>query len=710
MNGWKAAVRGAGGWQWLVLAGAAGAFYQHCRLYEYVQDDAYISFTYAQNLAAGKGLVFNVGERVEGYTNFLWTLLMAVPHFLGMDVVAIARVLGFAASLGILLCCLCASRRLARGRCPLFDVLAPVFIAANGALAFWTLCGMETPLFAFLITLGAQQYLEELATGRVNRRVGMAFGLAALTRPEGILFFAITLLHRSVVAARSRQFSASEQILWCLPFIVPVGAHFCFRYFYYDAWLPNTFYAKTGLGVPYLKHGLLYTQKYLLDYGLWGAGFIAPLALVFAGRSRGWFAYVALMMAGNALYVIAVGGDAWLENRFYLATAPLMYLALQESIFALYGFARSTLPARFGPRWLAVGLALFLAGGIAYRTYAYPRPSILHSRQTFVEHNRRLFQVVDYLNSLPQSQALVVATGTIGITKYFTGARVVDILGLTDAQVARQSRPIPGLQSPEGEMLQRYNVEYAMDQEPDYVFFITGAKPVKAAEKALFLSQRFRRNYYLTYIADEYPLFARKTPAPPATPERIWPRAEFVEYYIQGLNDMGRDWLQAAAFLKESIATGPGDFAYGYQALGQVFLYLGQLEEARIHFKKALAIDDHCVKAYLDLAYMHIKEGEFSAALPLARQAREFSPHSQRTQLIFGLAALFAEPQQASQALTRAVELPGPNRLEALFYLGLAHKRNGDLARARALWQEVLRENPEHQEAKEALAQLPSRG
>ena len=46
----------------------------------FVQDDAYISFRYAENLALGRGLVWNEGERVEGYTNFLWTVILAIPH------------------------------------------------------------------------------------------------------------------------------------------------------------------------------------------------------------------------------------------------------------------------------------------------------------------------------------------------------------------------------------------------------------------------------------------------------------------------------------------------------------------------------------------------------------------------------------------------------------------------------------------------------
>ena len=46
--------------------------------FHYIPDDAYIGFRYARNVARGDGFVFNAGERVEGYTNFLWlTLLVA---------------------------------------------------------------------------------------------------------------------------------------------------------------------------------------------------------------------------------------------------------------------------------------------------------------------------------------------------------------------------------------------------------------------------------------------------------------------------------------------------------------------------------------------------------------------------------------------------------------------------------------------------------
>src|SRR5688572_22895442 len=52
--------------------------------YFWLDDDMMISMRYGRNLAQGHGLVWTPGERVEGYSNFLWTLIMAVVHLTGV--------------------------------------------------------------------------------------------------------------------------------------------------------------------------------------------------------------------------------------------------------------------------------------------------------------------------------------------------------------------------------------------------------------------------------------------------------------------------------------------------------------------------------------------------------------------------------------------------------------------------------------------------
>ncbi len=77
---------------WLVLICAAGAAFAWSQ--RLACDDAFISFRYARNLVSGHGLVYNPGECVEGYTNFLWTLMIAGAMALGADPLKAAWVLG----------------------------------------------------------------------------------------------------------------------------------------------------------------------------------------------------------------------------------------------------------------------------------------------------------------------------------------------------------------------------------------------------------------------------------------------------------------------------------------------------------------------------------------------------------------------------------------------------------------------------------------
>src|SRR5437899_1289235 len=69
----------------------------------FAQDDAFIQFQYAAHLVQGRGLVWLTGERVEGYTSFLWTLFMCVPIGLHLDPVPFSYAAGLALFCGTLL-------------------------------------------------------------------------------------------------------------------------------------------------------------------------------------------------------------------------------------------------------------------------------------------------------------------------------------------------------------------------------------------------------------------------------------------------------------------------------------------------------------------------------------------------------------------------------------------------------------------------------
>ncbi len=62
----------------------------------FIQDDAFITFRYSKNLALYGELNWNLGDslKVEGYSNFLWMLIMVIPEKLNVDVQAFSKSLG----------------------------------------------------------------------------------------------------------------------------------------------------------------------------------------------------------------------------------------------------------------------------------------------------------------------------------------------------------------------------------------------------------------------------------------------------------------------------------------------------------------------------------------------------------------------------------------------------------------------------------------
>src|SRR5262245_66676898 len=81
-------------WILVLLAGLCVASWIHQNYYDLQDDDAYISYRYAVNWARGLGPVYNSGERVEGYTNFLLVAVLALAARAGADVVFVSRSLG----------------------------------------------------------------------------------------------------------------------------------------------------------------------------------------------------------------------------------------------------------------------------------------------------------------------------------------------------------------------------------------------------------------------------------------------------------------------------------------------------------------------------------------------------------------------------------------------------------------------------------------
>ena len=125
----------------------------------FTQDDAFISFRYVRNFVGGEGLVFNPGERVEGYTNFFWILLLSIFVKLGFDIIIVSKVLGILCGAGIIVLLYLLSCKYIKEKYWYLRLIAPAFLVSNSAFAYWSVSGLETSFFALMVLLSFWVYL-----------------------------------------------------------------------------------------------------------------------------------------------------------------------------------------------------------------------------------------------------------------------------------------------------------------------------------------------------------------------------------------------------------------------------------------------------------------------------------------------------------------------------------------------------------------------
>ena len=223
----------------------------------WVCDDVFISFRYVDQLLRGNGLVFNPGERVEGYTHFLWVMVLAVGGRLGLELVELGRYLPIAAYAAVLV--ILARRSWLRRDLALGLPLAAWCVALHRDMQIFASSGLETAPFTLLVLVGLLTVTS--STPRIAL-AGVVYALATLMRPEGALYTGCAgayVLWRERSWRPAWRFSAAW-LAMMLPFLA-------FRLVYYGQLLPNTYYAKSA-GRAYWSQGWIYARLYFETYAV----------------------------------------------------------------------------------------------------------------------------------------------------------------------------------------------------------------------------------------------------------------------------------------------------------------------------------------------------------------------------------------------------------------------------------------------------------
>ncbi|MFT3836027.1 MAG: hypothetical protein QM723_03390 [Myxococcaceae bacterium] len=400
-------------------------------------DDAFISFRYAQNLAAGNGLVFNVGEWVEGYTNFLWTATLgglarfgvSIPHAaLALDGLSLAAVVVVAAL---------AVRKAAPG--PVALPFAAMVLACSHPFTTYGSSGLETmPATALVVAATLMLVSErELAAGAL-------LTCAALCRPDHLLF--APAMGMAVVAEDlyfSRRLQLRRYARLAAPSIVFL-IYYLLRWKAYGDFFPNTYYAKSG-GSTYYSQGAVYLHEFLAASGGWlwvPFAFSLCLCRPKSPRELRLRVFAVLGTLGYGFYIVRVGGD-FMQYRFLIVVMPLVAIASEVLVRWRLEGAR-----------LRRALPLAAAATLAISAWVIPVSVItwqekwrhIAAEETFysvtsvfpLKIDSGLWQSGEGLRAAFSKRGVrpKLADGCVGMLGFLTGVPMVDLYGLTNRNIA----------------------------------------------------------------------------------------------------------------------------------------------------------------------------------------------------------------------------------------------------------------------------------
>jgi len=612
----------------------------------FVQDDAYITFRYVKNFVDGNGLVFNVGEYVEGYTSILWVMLLVPFSILNISLPDAAQTMSLVFGILSILMTFRLSRLLMPAKKKgefIFNLIPPLLLIFSNAFSYWSVSGMETSLFILLNLTAFYFYIVQQTTEAPNYRLIITLILATLTRPEGMLTFIIFYFFIMIKNKKaSEQLLNSRYVQEIVIYLIPIGLLILFRLIYYGHPLPNTYYAKTGSSPFYLKRGLQYFIDFSHYYMIYGSLFLLLIPNMF-NKYRGNKTTLLLTIVFTYIVTIMViGGDVLPMHRFFLPILPFIYILIALSLRNIYDSFTSALKGNI-LLVLIVCFALSSAFFIRYKESA--RVDLVYRTEIgLVAKMKEYAEFIKHKES-ERGEKLTIAASTIGAISYYSEVELVDLLGLTDEFIAHNPKELTGLTeaAPETWREKHYNADYVLSREPDYIIFPAGSKPSGFPESAVFLNEQFKNNYYVELfysqsLGQQLPIFTRKPAALARNriDDNVSCDERFIPHYINANNFLlaylkNNNPVLIERIEKESqlvIEICPSMSSKINTLLGMTYFHSGNKELALQKLLSAVKSDDLDCIAHFYLKNIYSELSDSAGIIRHLRKLKKYSPES----------------------------------------------------------------------------------
>lgn len=421
--------------------------------YSFIQDDAFISFRYSKNLVNGHGLVYNPGgEKVEGYTNFSWVLLMALAMKLGLDPVNASKTIGIISYLLMIVVAnfLCywlivKNKNQRVGWLTILPLIALLLIPLNKSSASWATGGLETSFFTLLVVAAFVLVflLEDIKKPSFWLGFNILLIILCLTRPEGIFFAAMVNVYawwRLHSSDSSWWRSAIEIIKRNLLLIFALLIYVGWKIIYYRSILPNTFYVKGTENLFGL--GLTYFYYYLKSYPYLIVSFLVVFCQAVVILFRHWkqknkttneeklYFVLVVSIIIFLIYVIRIGGD-YLEYRPLTYIYPL--LIISSCLLTILWLGRKNYFDAAAFLLLSWALMIIPVSHLQYPSqYGVVSTETLYEQQFFYDKWGLIGVALKKI--LPKDT--IISTITAGAIPYYSDLFTIDQFGLNDWEVA----------------------------------------------------------------------------------------------------------------------------------------------------------------------------------------------------------------------------------------------------------------------------------
>jgi hypothetical protein len=418
-------------------------------------DDTFIHLQYGRQIGQGQWFSYNDGDPISsGASSFLYVLLLGAAHFVGFSG---ANLLGFAIIFGTVLFVLSAllgyglGQRLAGERAGL---CSGILIAANGAFGWGATSGMEVALFSVLILGTLLAFLRELSSGRFLLTPILA-ALAALTRPEGLLFawvitgVVVFVLIRDFRKSRPYSLRSSLAVLYAFLPIAAGVAQYMFYTIATGSSVQNGVLAKSLLYEP-----VFYPTEFLdavfqnltklsliVLTGLEPGNYLFPGTILFCVLGTMYLAledarYRMFAVASGTALVLAMSSTAilglpgawgWHHYRYLLPFFPPVLVFAVVGFYSLRSLTRNT--------WLPEALASF---AILCSLLSLPVWAATTGGNSLQIKEQQVSVGYWIRENLPPGVS--VGVNDAGAMRYYGGHRTVDLIGLTTNGLALPTR------------------------------------------------------------------------------------------------------------------------------------------------------------------------------------------------------------------------------------------------------------------------------